>query len=107
MISATTETIPGYNVVEVLGIARGNVVRARAIGKDIMANLRSVVGGEIHEYTQLVAQSREHSVDRMQENAAEMGANAVIGVRFTTSVMMNGSAELLAYGTAVKIELVS
>ncbi|MCY4657749.1 MAG: YbjQ family protein [Gammaproteobacteria bacterium] len=107
MISATTETIPGYNVVEVLGIARGNVVRARAIGKDIMANLRSVVGGEIHEYTQLVAQSREHSVDRMQENAAEMGANAVIGVRFTTSVMMNGSAELLAYGTAVKIEPVS
>lgn len=104
MISATTESIPGHEIVEVFGIARGNVVRARAIGKDIMANLRSVVGGEIHEYTQLVAQSREQSIDRMQENAAEMGGNAVVGVRFTTSVMLNGSAELLAYGTAVRIE---
>ena len=104
MISATSETIPGHDIVEVIGIAKGNVVRARAIGRDIMAGLRSVVGGEVHEYTQLVAQSREQSIDRMQEDAARMGANAVIGVRFTTSVMMSGSAELLAYGTAVKIE---
>lgn len=103
MIVSTTETIPEHDIVEVMGIARGNVVRARAIGKDIMAGLRSVVGGEIHEYTQLVAQSREHSVDRMKENAAAMGANAVVAVRFTTSVMMSGSAELLAYGTAVKV----
>ena len=104
MITVTTETVPGHEIVEVLGIARGNVVRARSIGRDIMATFRNVVGGEVHEYTQLVAQSREQSIDRMQANAEEMGGNAVVCVRFTTSVMMAGSAELLAYGTAVRIE---
>lgn len=101
MIITTSQSIPGHDIVEIRGIARGNVVRARAIGRDIMANLRAVVGGEIHEYTELVAQSREHSLDRMSEHARSIGANAVIGLRFTTSVMLNGAAELLAYGTAV------
>ena len=104
MISTTTEEIAGHTIVEVLGVVKGNVVRARAVGKDIMAGFRSIVGGEVHEYTQLVAQSREQSIDRMEEDAARKGANAVVGVRFTTSVMMSGSAELLAYGTAVKIQ---
>lgn len=104
MICATTETIAGRRIVATLGIARGNTIRARHVGRDIMAGLRSLVGGEIHEFTKLVAESREQALDRMQEDARKLGADAVVGVRFTTSVLLGGAAELLAVGTAVKLE---
>ena len=104
MIVVTTEKIPGKQVVKVLGMARGNTVRARAVGKDIMAMLRNVVGGEVTEYTKMIAESREQALDRMVENAKEMGANAVVNVRFGTSMVMRGAAEILAYGTAVLVE---
>ena len=104
MILCTTETIPGKQITEVLGLVRGNSIRARAIGKDIMAILRNMVGGEITEYTKMVAESREQSLDRMTAEAEAMGADAVIGIRFTTSSMMQGAAELLAYGTAVRLK---
>lgn len=103
MITATTDTIAGKRIVATLGIVRGNTIRARHVGKDIMAGLRGLVGGEIHEFTKLVAESREQSLDRMVEHATELGADAVVGVRFTTSVIMGGAAELLAVGTAVKL----
>ena len=91
-------------IVETLGIVKGNTIRARHIGKDIMAGLRGVVGGELHEYTKLLAESREQAIDRMVEDAEALGANAIVGMSFTTSVMAQGSAELMAYGTAVVIE---
>ncbi len=103
MIIATLDAIPGKNVVEVLGMVRGNTIRARAIGKDIVAGLRTLVGGEIVEYTKMVAESREQALDRMVEEAKQLGADAILGVKFTTSSMMQGAAELLAYGTAVKL----
>ena len=103
MLVATTETIAGKRVVETLGIARGNTIRARHVGKDILAVMRNLVGGEIHEFTKLIAESREQAIDRMVEDAARLGADAIVGVRFTTSVLMGGAAELLAVGTAVKL----
>ena len=103
IIIVTSDDIPGYEVVEVFGVVRGNTVRARAIGRDILASLRGVVGGEITEYTQLIAQAREQSIDRMKEHAESLGANAITCTRFTTSSMMNMGAELLAFGTAVKV----
>jgi uncharacterized protein YbjQ (UPF0145 family) len=104
MIIVTTETIANKRIVKTLGLVRGNTVRARHIGKDIMAGLRNIVGGEVHEYGKLIAESREQSLDRMTKEATELGANAIITTRFTTSVMMGGAAELLAIGTAVVIE---
>jgi uncharacterized protein YbjQ (UPF0145 family) len=104
MIAATTCTIPGKRIVKTLGLARGNTIRARHVGRDIVAGLRSIVGGEITEYTKMVAESREQALDRMVEEAQSMGANALVGVRFTTASMMQGAAELLAYGTAVILE---
>lgn len=104
MLIVTSEHIAHHKVTKTLGLVRGNAVRARHIGKDIMASLRNIVGGEIHEYAKLMAESREQSLDRMATEAASLGANAVIAVRFTTSVMMGGAAELLAVGTAVVIE---
>ncbi len=104
MIVVTSETIANKRIVRTLGIVRGNTVRARHIGKDIMAGLRTIVGGEVHEYAKLVAESREQSLDRMIDEAAGLGANAIIAVRFTTSVLMGGAAELLAVGTAVIVE---
>lgn len=104
MIIVTSETITGKRIVKTLGLVRGNTVRARHIGKDIMAGLRNIVGGEVHEYAKLMGESREQSLDRMEEEAARLGANAVIATRFTTSVMMGGAAELLAVGTAVVVE---
>ncbi len=104
MIVVTSETIANKRIVKTLGLVRGNTVRARHIGKDIMAGLRNIVGGEIHEYGKLIAESREQSLDRMVTEAAELGANAIIAMRFTTSVMMGGAAELLAVGTAVIVE---
>jgi uncharacterized protein YbjQ (UPF0145 family) len=104
MIIVTTENIANKRIVKTLGLVRGNTVRARHIGKDIMAGLRNIVGGEIHEYAKLIAESREQSLDRMVAEAEELGANAILATRFTTSVMMGGAAELLAIGTAVVME---
>jgi len=104
MIVVTSETIANKKIVRTLGLVRGNTVRARHIGKDIMAGLRNIVGGEVHEYAKLIGESREQSIDRMVEEAASLGANAIIATRFTTSVMMGGAAELLAVGTAVMVE---
>jgi uncharacterized protein YbjQ (UPF0145 family) len=104
MIVVTSENIAGKRVARTLGLVRGNTVRARHIGRDIMAGLRNIVGGEVHEYAKLVAESREQSLDRMIAEAEELGANAVIATRFTTSVLMGGAAELLAIGTAVVVE---
>ena len=104
MIVVTSETVTGKRIVKSLGLVRGNTVRARHIGKDILAALRNIVGGEVHEYAKLIAESREQALDRMVGEAESLGANAVIAVRFTTSVMMGGAAELLAVGTAVVVE---
>ena len=104
MIIVTSERIAGKKVAKTLGLVRGNTVRARHIGKDIMAGFRNIVGGEVHEYAKLMAESREQTLDRMVAEAYALGANAVIATRFTTSVMMGGAAELLAVGTAVIIE---
>ena len=104
MLIVTTFEVPNKRIVETLGIVKGNTIRARHIGKDIMAGLRGVGGGESHEYTKLLAESREQAIDRMVEDAEALGANAIVGMSFTTSVMAQGSAELMAYGTAVIIE---
>ena len=104
MIVVSSETIANKRIVRTLGLVRGNTVRARHIGRDIMAGLRNIVGGEVHEYAKLVAESREESLDRMIREAEELGANAIIATRFTTSVLMGGAAELLAIGTAVIVE---
>lgn len=104
MILSTTDEVAGHRIVKVLGMVRGNTVRARHLGRDITAALRGLVGGEIHEYTKVLAEAREQSIDRMLEEAAALGANAVLGVRFQTSVVMTGAAELLCYGTAAVIE---
>jgi len=104
MIVVTSDTIPGKKIVEVYGVVRGNTIRARHVGRDIMATLRGIVGGEVSEYTKMIAESREQALDRMVAEARKRGANAVVTLRFTTSSMMQGAAELLAYGTAVKVE---
>jgi uncharacterized protein YbjQ (UPF0145 family) len=104
MMVVTSETIAGKRIVKTFGLVRGNTVRARHLGRDILAGLRNIVGGEIHEYAKLVAESREQSLDRMIAEAEQLGANAVIATRFTTSVLMGGAAELLAVGTAVVVE---
>lgn len=104
MIVVTSEGVAGKRIVRSLGLVRGNSVRARHIGKDILAVLRNVVGGEVHEYAKLIAESREQALDRMVAEAEGLGANAVVATRFSTSVMMGGAAELLAVGTAVVVE---
>ncbi len=104
MIVVTSETIAGTRVVRTLGLVRGNTIRARHVGKDILAVFRNLVGGEVSEYTKMLAEAREQALDRMVEEARDLGANAVISVRFITSEVMQGAAELLAYGTAVIIE---
>jgi uncharacterized protein YbjQ (UPF0145 family) len=104
MMIVTTDLIPGKKVVRTLGLVRGNTIRARHVGKDILAGLKGLVGGEIAEYTKMVAESREQCLDRLSEEAEAMGANAVVGLKFTTASMMQGAAELLAYGTAVLVE---
>ncbi len=100
----TIEHIPGYRVVKVLGVVSGSVVMAKHIGKDILAALRNIVGGEVKEYTELLAQARNIALQRMIEKAKAMGANAVLGLRFTTSAIAANAAEVVAYGTAVVIE---
>jgi len=104
MIQTTTETVPGREITELLGIARGSTVRARNVGRDIFAGLKKLVGGEIEEYTQLQAQSREQALERMEQDAVKMGADAVVNVRISTSMVTTGAAEILAYGTAVKLK---
>ena len=104
MIISTTEQIPKKEVSEILGIARGSTVRAKNIGKDIFAGFRNIIGGEIREYTQLQADSREEAIKRMVDDAERLGADGVINVRLTTSMVMQGAAEILAYGTAVKFD---
>lgn len=101
---SNTDFIPGKEIVEVIDIVRGSTVRARHIGRDIMAGLRNIVGGEVLEYTRLLAESREQALDRMVADAERIGADAVINVRFTTSMVMHNTAEILAYGTAVKLK---
>lgn len=107
MLITTQDELSGYKITETLGIVRGNTVRARHVGKDIMAAFRNVVGGEIHEYTKLMAESREQSIDRMTEEAAGLGADGIVCVRFTTSSIMQNAAELFVYGTAVKLQKTS
>jgi len=104
MIITTTEHIEGKSIVRTIGLVRGSSIRARNVGRDIMAALRNLVGGEVPEYTKLMAQSREQAIQRMVEDAVQQGADAIVGVRFTTSMVMSGAAEMLAYGTAVKVE---
>ncbi len=104
MIYVTTETISGKTIIETLGVVRGSTVRARNIGRDIFAGLKNIVGGEISEYTKLLADSREQALKRMLDDASRIGADAVVNVRFTTSQVMQGAAEMLAYGTAVKLQ---
>ena len=102
MLITTTETIPGKIISVILGVARGSTVRARNIGKDIFASFKNLVGGEIEEYTKLQADSREQALSRMIDDAHKLGANAIVNVRLMTSVISQGAAEVLAYGTAVK-----
>jgi uncharacterized protein YbjQ (UPF0145 family) len=104
ILVTTVEQIPGREVRRVLGLVRGNTIRARHVGRDILAVFRNIVGGEIRDYTKLMAESREQALDRMVDQAVSMGANAVLAVRFTTSMVMGGAAELLAFGTAVVLE---
>lgn len=104
MLITTGENIHGKIIVKTLGLVRGNTVRARHIGRDIGAAFRTMIGGEVVEYTKLIAESREQAIDRMTDEAKELGANAIIMLRFSTSSIMAGAAELLAYGTAVVVE---
>jgi len=104
MIIVTTNTITGKKIVKTVGLVRGNTIRARNIGKDILAGLKQIVGGEIEGYTKLMAEAREQAVDRMIADAERLGANAIVEMRFSTSEVMNNAAEILAYGTAVVIE---
>ena len=104
MIIVTTENIPGKKIVKQLGLVKGNSVRVRHIGRDIVAGLKTLIGGEVAEYTKMLAETREQALDRMTEEAIRLDADAIVNVRFSTSFIMKAAAELLAYGTAVKIE---
>ncbi len=104
MIVVTNDRIPGRRVVESRGLVRGNTIRARHVGRDVLAGLRNVVGGEIKDYTKLLGEAREQAIDRMIEEAEALGADAIVEVRFETSMVMNAAAELLCYGTAVVTE---
>jgi uncharacterized protein YbjQ (UPF0145 family) len=104
MFLTTLETLQGYEITETLGMVRANTVRTRHVGKDILAALRNIIGGEIVEYTKMLAESREQVMDRLENKAREMDADAIVCIRFTTSAVMQGAAELLAYGTAVKLK---
>lgn len=103
MIVVTTEQIEGRRITETLGLVRGSTIRARHVGHDIMAALRSIVGGEISDYTLMLAQAREEALQRMIDQAEKLGANAIVGARFVTSMVLSGAAEIVAYGTAVKV----
>jgi len=100
----TTDTIQGMRIVKVVGLVRGNTIRARHVGNDILAALKTLVGGEISEYTKMMAEAREQALDRMRAEAVARGANAVVGMRVTTAMVMTGAAEILVYGTGVVVE---
>jgi uncharacterized protein YbjQ (UPF0145 family) len=104
MLITTTDAIPGREVTETLGLVSGNVVRARAVGRDIVATVRNFTGGDVKEYRELLAQSRTDAVAKMVDEAAALGADAIVGMRFATAEVMQGTAEILAYGTAVKLD---
>ena len=104
MILVTTQEVPGKTIKKNLGLVRGNTIRARHVGRDISAALRNIVGGEITDYTKMMAESREQALDRMVEEAESLGANAIVSIRFTTSMIMQSASEILAYGTAVFVE---
>ena len=104
MIIVTTPSVDGKPTVKVLGLVQGNTVRARHVGRDILAGLRNVVGGEVGQYSRLLIESREQALSRMVQQAEDLGANAVVNLRFATSMIMGGTAEILAYGTAVVVE---
>jgi len=104
MLITSSETIEGKKISKTLGIVKGNTIRAKHLGKDIIAGLRNIIGGEIKEYTEMLNEARDQSVKRMVEDAEKMGADAIVTVRFTTSTVIGGAAELLAYGTAVKLK---
>ena len=104
MIIVNTPTVPNKEITEVHGIARGNTVRARNVGRDIFASLKNIVGGEISEYTKLQADSRDQALHRLEQDASRLGANAVVNLRFTTTMVMQGCSEMLAYGTAVSVK---
>jgi len=104
MLVVTLDKLPGKRIVKVVGLVRGNTIRARHLGHDVLASIRNMVGGEIADYTKMIAESREQALDRMVEQARANGANAVVGVRFSTCEMMEHAAEILAYGTAVVVE---
>ena len=103
MIMTPSPGVAGRTVVEDLGLVRGNTIRARHVGRDLMAALKSIVGGEIHDYTKMMAEAREQSLDRMRDQARQLGADAVVNLRFGTSYVMGGAAEILVYGSAVKL----
>ncbi len=103
MIIVTTETVPGREIEAVFGVVKGNVIQAKHLGKDIAAGFRQIVGGEIKEYTEMMSEAREIAIQRMVEKAEEKGADAIVAFRFVTSMVMTGAAEILAYGTAVKL----
>lgn len=104
IIITTTNILPGRKIVEILGVARGSTVRSRNVGRDIIAGLKSLVGGELDEYTKLQADAREQALERMIDDASRLGADAIVGVRISTTMVTTGSAEILVYGTAVKIQ---
>ncbi len=104
MIITTSSSIAGKKVVKTIGIVKGNTIRARHLGRDVLAFLKLLVGGEIEDYTKMMAESREQAIDRMVEEAQQMGASAIIDIRFSTSYLMSSAAEILAYGTAVVVE---
>lgn len=104
MLVSTTETIAGRTIIETLGVVRGNTIRARHVGTDIVASLRNLVGGEVSEYTKLLAEARQQAYDRMMADARSMGADAIVSMRFSTSAIATSAAEILAYGTAVKLD---
>ncbi|MGL1891681.1 MAG: YbjQ family protein [Spirochaetaceae bacterium] len=104
MIIVTSDNIEGKKITDVKGLVKGNTIRARNIGRDILAGLKNIIGGEVTDYTKMMAESREQALDRMEESAKDLGANAIVAVRFVTTSVMDGAAELLAYGTAVVIE---
>ncbi len=104
MLITTQDQLEEYHIIRTIGMVQGSTIRARHIGTDILAGLRNIVGGEVHEYTKMLAESREQALDRMKTEADELGANAIVCMRFTTSTIMSGMAEFLAYGTAVIVE---
>ena len=104
MIVVTSRTVPGKTIIRTIGLVSGNTIRARHVGKDILAGLRNLVGGEITEYAKLLAESREQAIDRMMAQAERLDANAIVSMQLSTSVIMGGAAEMMAYGTAVVVE---